>query len=186
VNRADVAAHNLMRENGAGIVANPNTALAMSSDAAYWLTDAGFATLNDGRIALSADTGTTYPVGSGSVFDLDFEGLREVSELDFWTYWMDGGRDGIAIKSIAVQHGKSSPFVTDDTIPELVVGTLATSEGNSSSGRYHVRLTRAGGEPLFEHATAVRIRFGVMDNDWSFVQEIEALGKPYPFMIILR
>ena len=159
------------------IVTNSPKALTEATTAT---TDACVEALHDGQVLLSKANGKVYAFGDRAILQCDFATPVALSSLGFWTYWSEGGRDGIAVDSIEVRRSANGVFREIPAMTAVAHGTRAVDGNNNSYGRFHATVTRADGSPLAERVSSMRVIFGIADNDWTSYTEIAAFGTPLP------
>lgn len=138
------------------------------------LKDCGsIANLTDGRLVNADHEHSGWCFGNGATLVFELPYARDLAELQLWTAWRDGGRDGFSITEIACRKEGKDAFTPLAKQSKVFIGL----DNNGSGPRYHVVLSRNDGTPLFEGATAIRIVFDRADNDGAALQEVVAV--PY-------
>ena len=124
----------------------------------------------EAHLDTSADDTDTYLVRNNAVMTFDFVAEARVDELRLYTTWPDAGRIDAEILSVEVRdsigawrplYGSALPFV------------------NTTDNQYKgMRLVfaDADGAPLAAGTTALRVNFGVIDNNYAGLAEVEVLG----------
>lgn len=129
------------------------------------------AALTDGVVPTSGDYTKVVGVSGGT---LTWALPQEYSllQLRVFTWWGDGGRDGIHISEIAVKHGGSSEWTVLD-VPAVNYGC----GNNGTAGSLFAFLADDAGDPLAVNVTDLRITFGQpQDNNGTGYVEIEAVA----------
>ena len=116
----------------------------------------------------SSDEGHLYPIRTGASVTFSFGASARVDEVRIYSVWRDAGR---------VDVGVASVDVCDDggNWTSLAGSELPFADGGTSVG-WRLVFADGSGVPLAASATAVRVVFGTMDNDWVGIAEMEVLG----------
>ena len=105
-----------------------------------------------------------------------FDTARILHKLRFYTFWGDGGRDGVNINQIKVLYSGESDWSVLTSVPAY---SVACGNNSSSAGALTVEL--ADTDPsvfLASDIVGLQIVFGYQDNNGTGYAEIEADAPP--------
>ena len=119
-------------------------------------------------VTSASDEGHLYPFRTGSSVTFSFGAPARVDEVRVYSCWRDNGRVDVGVASVDVCDGEGN-WTT------LAGSALPFSDGGTSVG-WRLVFADGSGAPLAASATAVRVVFGTMDNDWVGIAEMEVLG----------
>lgn len=110
-------------------------------------------------------------IGDKAKLEVSFPRAADVSAIKIYGCSGNGGRDGIHVASISVKRTADGEWETLTSISDYSIGL----NDNSSAGAYFVSLTDTTGK-IAEGVYALLIDFGTMDNNGTFMDEIEVCG----------
>ncbi len=141
-------------ENGKTMAQNKNPSEAMSA-------------LRDGSV-VGGYEGAVGIAGGSLVYQLN--DIVDLDSIAFYTYWGDGGRDGIGISQISVSK--------DGETWTRVGGPCSVGIGDNGSSEHglYAKLSDTGNEKIATDVGYIKIEFGAQDNDGTGYCEIEACG----------
>lgn len=119
-------------------------------------------------ITSASDEGHLYPIRTGASVTLSFGTSARVDEVRVYSAWRDAGRVDVGVASVDVCDGEGN-------WTSLAGSELPFADGGTSVG-WRLVFEDDSGAPLAAGATAVRVVFGTMDNDWTGIAEMEVLG----------
>ena len=131
----------------------------------------GIVALTDGVVPGSSMDYTKVTGIIGGTLAWGLTSPVNLTEINIFTRWGDGGRDGIAIDSVAVLYDGESEWTTLDSVPALSVGM----NDNNSCSHYYATLSNASGF-IAQGIRGVKLTFGTQDNGGAGYVEIEACG----------
>lgn len=142
-------------ENGKTMAQNKNPSEAMSA-------------LRDGRV-VDGYEGAVGIAGGSLVYQLN--DIVDLDSIAFYTYWGDGGRDGIGISQISVSK--------DGETWTPVGGPCSVGIGDNGSSEHglYAKLSDTGNEKIATDVGYIKIEFGAQDNNGTGYCEIEACGS---------
>lgn len=142
----------------------------------FWTaTAAGHAEFVNGSLPVGYNDDSSGVVKNNTSAEIVLSKTAQIDELRFWSHWKDSGRDGICVTSVEVKTSASDEW-TDIGAPSVSYGVKGDSSGVTGTGTLFAFLANEDGTPLASAVTAVRVNFGVQDNDWTCYGEIEAVG----------
>lgn len=119
-------------------------------------------------VTSASDEGHLYPIRTGASVTLSFGTAVRVDEVRVYSAWRDAGRVDVGVASVDVCDGEGN-------WTSLAGSELPFADGGTSVG-WRLVFADGSGAPLAAGATAVRVVFGTMDNDWTGIAEMEVLG----------
>lgn len=119
-------------------------------------------------VTSASDEGHLYPIRTGASVTLSFGTSARVDEVRVYSAWRDAGRVDVGVASVDVCDGEGN-------WTSLAGSELPFANGGTSVG-WRLVFADGSGAPLAASATAVRVVFGTMDNDWTGIAEMEVLG----------
>ena len=119
-------------------------------------------------VTSASDEGHLYPIRTGASVTLSFGASARVDEVRVYSCWRDAGRVDVGVASVDVCDGEGN-------WTSLAGSELPFADGGTSVG-WRLVFADDSGAPLAASATAVRVVFGTMDNDWTGIAEMEVLG----------
>ena len=126
--------------------------------------------LNDGKV--DATRKITSENNGKTTLECTLATATDIGSFRFYSYHTDGGRDGIAVDDIQVKTTASDTWTSINLLSSFK-DSAAFGNNQSSSGRLWVELKNALDFPLAKNVTAIKICFGVQDNNWTPYAEIE-------------
>ncbi len=143
-------------ENGKTMAQNKNPSEAMSA-------------LRDGRV-VDGFGGAVGIAGGWLVYQLN--DIVDLDSIAFYTYWGDGGRDGISISQISVsKDGEDWTTVGGGSC------SVGIGDNDSSKNGLYAKLSDTGNEKIATDVGYIKIEFGAQDNNGTGYCEIEACGS---------
>ena len=139
---------------------------------------ASAAVLVDGNVHMPSgypDYNIIYAIQQGT-FTYTFASPTNIAEIAIFSRWGNGGRDGMKISDVLVQHEGSDEW--QSAVPgELSIG-IGSGDDHSSPGAMVAVLRRKDGLDLATGVTGVRLVFpSGQDNDGSGFAEFAAFDK---------
>ncbi len=119
-------------------------------------------------VSSSTDEGYLYPMQTGSSAAFAFGAPARVDEVRVYSCWRDVGRIDVGVASVDVCDAEGN-------WTSLAGSELPFADGGTGAG-WSLVFAEASGDPLAASATAVRVVFGTMDNDWAGIAEMEVIG----------
>ena len=116
----------------------------------------------------ASDEGHLYPIRTGASVTFSFGASARVDEVRVYSTWRDAGRIDVGVASVDVRDGEGN-------WTSLAGSELPFADGGTFAG-WRLVFADGSGAPLAASATAVRVVFGTMDNDWVGIAEMEVLG----------
>lgn len=158
-----------------GIHVPANWTMNPSNLLAYATRSGGVAALSDGVMAINDSNGN---IANNTVVTWTLATAASISDINVYSAYKDGGRDGISISKIEILDEGSGEW-SDLGAPAVEYGTYNV-DGNNSSAKYlYAFYSDDGGAALAHTVSAVRLTFGIQDNNITGYGEIEILGY-YP------
>lgn len=115
-----------------------------------------------------SDEGHLYPIRTGAAVTFTFGASARVDEVRVYSCWRDVGRIDVGVASVDVCDAEGN-------WTSLAGSELPFADGGTGAG-WRLVFADASGDPLAASATAVRVVFGTMDNDWAGIAEMEVIG----------
>ena len=161
---------NLVRLSGAVLMSEGN------GNAAFADQCGDTSVLVDGTIAFGkvGNHYYSYSIGNNAVLTFSLPGYCNIRAVRLWTRGPDG-RVGIAVTSVE-GRAKSGEYSTLSSSYDGISG-LPRGQYHTAGGGYCFELKNDDESNFATGIEALRINFGQMDNNGTFVSEIEVIGE---------